>query len=296
MINGFIRLMILIIILLSYPVMGQSDSNNYHSDWDDWDDWDEDLFDWMDESRPMVELNYGTGTFGHNDLLGEFNKAGALDFKLGYSTLDVYMEDYILEYGDRFVFGTLIGNRLYYDHKNLPGDKYNSDLMRFGGGRTSGYGYLAGSVSIIPYTQSGFVWTKLKEVDPGYNAGDQGILDLYYDTFRFGELSQAGLKIQFGSMVALNSGYEFSVVYSRHLFWYWLGSFAIEQGGYALLDKFIDEIFDGTPGAGPVLNWILKNAYSYGFFWLRKENMNWPFDTAPALTYETFKLGLSFTF
>jgi hypothetical protein len=140
------------------------------------------------------------------------------------------------------------------------------------------------------------VWTRLKEIDPAQNDIDQNIFDLYYDTFRFGETSTAGLKIQFGSMVALNSGYEFSVVYSRHLFWYWLGSFAIEKGGMGLLDRFVDEILDGTPAAGPVLNWVLKNAYSYGFFLLRKENMNWPFSTAPPLTYETFKLGLSFTF
>ena len=296
MITGLTRQLFLILVFLSYPVLSQDYNKNDSSDWDDWDDWDENIFDWMDESRPMVELNYGTGTFRHNDLQGEFNEVGALDFKLGYSSVDVFMDDYILEQTERFVFGTLIGNRLHYDFKNLPADKYNSELARFGGGRTSGYGYLAGSVSILPYTQSGFVWTKLREADPGKYGVDQAIFDSYYDTFRFGELGQAGLKIQFGSMVALNSGYEFSVVYSRHLFWYWLGSFAIEQGGYALLDKFIDEILDGTPAAGPVLNWILKNAYSYGFFWLRKENMNWPFDTAPALTYETFKLGLSFTF
>jgi hypothetical protein len=288
--------LLLFVIFLFISVSGFSQNKKSNFDWEDWEDWDDNLFDWMDESRPLVELNYGIGTLKHNDLIGQFNEVGELDFKLGYSTIDVFMDEYILEHSEKFFFGTLMANRLHYDLKNLPQDNYNSELLRFGGGRTSGYGYLAGAVSILPYTQSGFVWTKLKEVDPADNTTDQSIMDLYFDTFRFGELGQAGLKLQFGSMVALNSGYEFSVVYSRHLFWYWLGSFALEKGGMALLDRFIDEILDGTPAAGPVLNWILKNAYSYGWFWLRKENMNWPFDTAPPLTYESFKIGLSFTF
>jgi opacity protein-like surface antigen len=292
----FTQFLFLIFILISFPVFSQNLNINDNHDWDDWDDWDDHIFDWMDESRPMVELNYSIGSLNHNDLQGEFNDVGSVDFKLGYSTIDGFMEDYILEHSEKFVFGSMIGSSIHYDYKNMTQDKYNSDLSRFGGGRTSGYGYLTGAVSILPYTQSGLVWTKLTEVDSADYDIDQAVFDSYYDTFRFGETGAAGLKIQFGSMVALNSAYEFSVVYSRHLFWYWLGSFAIEKGGMALLDKFVDEIFDGTPAAGPVLNWLLKNAYSYGFFLLRKENMNWPFDTAPPMTYETFKLGLSFTF
>ena len=144
MITRFSMLLFLIIIFLSCPVLSQNDSSKSYSDWDDWDDWDDSIFDWMDESRPMVEVNYGIGTFRHNNLQGEFNEVGALDFKLGYSTLDVFMDEYILEHGEKFLFGTLIGNRLHYDLKNLPAGKYNSDLTRFGGGRTSGYGYLAG--------------------------------------------------------------------------------------------------------------------------------------------------------
>jgi len=286
--------LIFLLFLINFnPLFSQNFNQNYDYDWEDWDD---EIFDWMDESRPMVELNYGIGTYEHNDMIGEFNEVGSVDFKLGYSSIDVFMDDYILEFSEKFVFGTIMGNRLHHDYKNLPADKYNSDLARFGGGRTSGYGYLAGSVSILPYTQSGFVWTRLKEVDPAQYDIDQAVIDSYYDVFRFGNLGEAGLKIQFGSMIALNTGYEYSVTYSRHLFWYWLGSFGIEKGGMALLDRFIDEILDGTPAAGPVLNWILKNAYSYGFFWLRKEKMNWPFNTSPGLTYESFKVGFTFTF
>lgn len=67
----------------------------------DWEDWDDHIFDWMDDSRPMVELNYGIGTYKHNDLVGEFNEVGSVDFKLGYSTIDVFMDDYILEFSEK---------------------------------------------------------------------------------------------------------------------------------------------------------------------------------------------------
>ncbi len=80
-------LIFLLLLITSDQLLAQNINRNSHYEWEDWDDH---IFDWMDESRPMVEIDYGIGTFEHNDLIGEFNEVGAIDFKLGYSTIDIY--------------------------------------------------------------------------------------------------------------------------------------------------------------------------------------------------------------
>jgi len=95
---------------------------------------------------------------------------------------------------------------------------------------------------------------------------------------------------------ALDGGYEISSVFPRHLFWKHLGSFVIEQVGVGLLEQFIDEVMYSSPAAGPVVNFLLKNGFLFAFSQLKKEKMNWPFDSTSPLTHENFKFGVQFTF
>jgi hypothetical protein len=53
---------------------------------------------------------------------------------------------------------------------------------------------------------------------------------------------------------------------------------------------------DSSPVAGPIMNFLLKGGYSYAFYKLKSEKMNWPFNTETPLTYETIKFGLTFSF
>ena len=56
--------------------------------------------------------------------------------------------------------------------------------------------------------------------------------------------------------------------------WKHLGSYAIEIAGLAILDEFVEEITDSSPAAGPLMNALLKGAYSFAFYQLKKENKN----------------------
>ena len=125
---------------------------------------------------------------------------------------------------------------------------------------------------------------------------DKKILDRYDGAFRFGTASEGGVRIEIANTVSLDAGFEASVIFPRHLFWKQLISFAIESGGQGAVDFFVDEVMDNSPAAGPIVNFVLKNALSYGFYLLKKDSMNWPFETEKPLTYETFKMGVSFTF
>ena len=55
-------------------------------------------------------------------------------------------------------------------------------------------------------------------------------------------------------------------------------------------------ILKSMPEVAPVLYFILKNGLSYFFFTLKQENMNWPFDTVPPLTFEALKFNLKISF
>ena len=63
-----------------------------------------------------------------------------------------------------------------------------------------------------------------------------------------------------------------------------------------MIDHFSKEVLKASPIAGPIVNFLLKNALSYGSFELRKKYMNWPFETVSPLMFENFKIGLSFVF
>jgi hypothetical protein len=70
----------------------------------------------------------------------------------------------------------------------------------------------------------------------------------------------------------------------------------IETVGQTAIDGFIHAIMKSSPTAGPIINFVLKNALAYGLYELRRENMNWPFNSAEPLLFDSFKAGFTFTF
>lgn len=292
----------LILLLFFLTTISSAQS---HDKWDnDWDDWDDDVFDWYGDSRPMIEFNYGLGTLTHKKYDdGRFADIGSLELKLGYTELDTHFEDYLIELDSRYIFGSKISDLLRSDY-TPENFQYISELYRFGFGKREGYGYNFGPVSLIPYTQGAVTWSKFNKLErsepllPGYIEIDsvEPVADRYGTAFRFGTLAEAGVMLQVVNMVAFNVSYEGSVIYPRLKVWKWLGSAAIEHAGYAAIGEFVEEIMDRVPAAGPVMNVLLRGGFQYAFFHLKKDKMNWPFDTESPLTYEQVKFSVTLTF
>ncbi len=264
---------------------------------------DDNVLDFIYTSRPMIEINYGIGSPKHEKVMGEFADIGSWDIKLGKSEQKNF-NNVLVDLTERYMFASYFSpdNQEYSSNEN----KILTDSYRFGFGSRDGIGYGGSFLSVIPYVSQDFVWTKLNEYDNqtnpdsiNYIDNDAQVLDDYYGTFRFGDKSSYGIKMELISSFQLNAYYETSVVYRRHLFWYWSGSFIVSQVGYNMLTYFTDDIVDSSPILGPIFNFALKAGYQYGYYLLRKENMNWPFnpsgDEAP-LTFETFNIGVSFVF
>ena len=302
--NKKLLLLFLLTLALIIPAYSQEeDTTSTDTDWENWDknkdnDWDKiesHMFDFKIKGAPTIELNYGGSTMNLKSISNKFTKPGLLELKLGYTTDKSYNgSDYILKYKFKYFH---VGNFT----PNLSGNENSNDLMtntwRFGFGWASGYGYDIGSgFSITPYHQGSFDWTMVSMQTTPSNAPDINTTDLFNKTFRFGNSAQGGIQFKFTDNLGIDASYERSVVYSRHLFWKWGGSELIEVIGQGLIDKFVEEILDSTPSAVPVVNFLLKNALSYGIYELRQDKMNWPFESAAPLAFDQFKIGIMFVF
>jgi hypothetical protein len=125
---------------------------------------------------------------------------------------------------------------------------------------------------------------------------NERIKQLYDESFRFGSSYETGVRVQATSLIALEGGYERSIVFERHLFWKWAGSGIIELAANGLLDVFIKEVFKSSPSAGPIVFFVLKSALGYGLYELRQDKMNWPFPSAPPIAMDNIKFGVTLTF
>lgn len=285
----------LFLIFLTTHIFSQELSTSHYSLNSSQPDWR--LFKGLFDGRPYVELIYGLGTPKHRLFSNEFSDVGIAGVRIGYNSVDLYYTENLIDVEDKFLFFNYFSNEFAINKNQQTG--LGSELIQFGLGRTQGFGYKMGSFSITPYSLSAYSWSNLnmKEYPTMNNAGqDSIILDRYNKSFRFGTLIEGGLKVEIANFISLNAGYEASVIFPRHLVFKQFVSSAIEQIGFNAIENFVDKVLKSSPAAVPIVNFILKSAYGYGFYLLRRDNMNWPFSTETPLTYENFKFGITFIF
>lgn len=292
------RIFLFVFIILSVSVNAQSLKISKSSGWD----WNDNFWHWK-SGEPFIEINWGFGKPDHQKMFSKFSDVGIAEIKLGFANNDESYDEGVQYFEQKYAFISQIAAKLQSGKRKF--DELSSDMIRFGFGKKDGYGYTFGNISISPYVQSAIAWSKLGMKDypvsivPFIGAdrasNDTEILKRYDNNFRFGTLNEGGVSFSL-RIISLNAGYEAAVIFPRYVFWKHVGSYAIEMAGLRALDRFIDEVIDASPLAGPIVNFLLKNGYNYIFYSLKKENMNWPFNTETPLTYETIKFGITFTF
>lgn len=250
---------------------------------------------WLNK-RPAISLNYGFSNVSRKDVEAPFADNNLLELKLGYTYNKVTKyADYI----DKSTFNYLFLNRNSTElagGSGTPSD-IETNNWQFGVGWSGGYGYKIGEdASVTPYYTSSLTWTNMNFTDDSLSPNDERIKQLYDESFRFGTSSEGGVRVQATSLIALEAGYERSIVFERHLFWKWAGSGIIELAANGLLDVFIKEVFKSSPAAGPIVFFVLKSALGYGIYELRQDKMNWPFPSAPPIAFDNVKFGVTFTF
>lgn len=272
------------------------DDEDTMESWKDWNwEWDWDDFDKKDFFKsPTITLNYGLSKMNLEGFSSSLADPGLLELKLGYTSDKVYGPADIVKYAYKYLHLSTFTTDLRGSEDDSM--KLETDMWRFGFGRASGYGYKLGEAAIIPYYSYALNWSRVDFRDSISNRADYETAELFDETFRFATSTEGGIRFKLFSPLILEAGYERSVVFPRHLFWKWLGSAGLEAAGQWVLDEFIENIMDSSPYAGPIINFVLKNALSYGIYELRQEKMNWPFKSAAPIAYDQFKFGLTFVF
>lgn len=284
----------LLILFASITVQAQEDEDD--GDWfEDDDTYHNFNIDFHLHGNPTIETNYGFSKNALNKLTGKFNKANLAELKLGYTNeYNVSNTESIMKYNSSY-FG--ISNVSYRLAKKSVSTQLDGDMWRFAAGWDRGYGYKPGQKSaIIFYNGNAFTMSRLKIDNPIPDIADSLSLNMFRDAFRYGQKTEAGMKVQIIPQLVLNASYERAQIFPRWMFWKWAGGALIEVAAQSMVDEFVDKILDSTPAAAPVISFLLKNGLSYGIYELRKEKMNWPFNTPAPFQTDSFKFGVTFIF
>ncbi len=300
-------LFIAFLLFLSTNIFSQDDSTNiddnwkWHWGWQDWDDFEDWELDFgFHNTHPAISLQYGLAKMNREDLQTQFVDPGLIELKLGYiKDKDAWRTDYIIKHSYKYLYLSNESNKLA--GKETVRTEIESDMWRFGFGRSSGYGYKLGeSSAIIPYYSYTMNWSNIDFDFPNILTlvpdPDNDVLNLYDESFRFGTSSEGGVRIKVIDNLMLDAGYERSIVFQRHLFWKWAGSAIIETAAQGLIDGFVSEVFESSPAAGPIVNFLLKNGLAYGIYELRQKKMNWPFSSEAPIAIDQFKFGVTVVF
>lgn len=243
---------------------------------------------------PFLELSYGSSTPGYEGLDQDFAKVGLAELKIGYLSDDI-LKNNLISFDQHYAFVSWLNSDLASSSAGEA--EIGSEMNRFGFGNRRGIGYGGSGLKFEMYNQDALDWTKLTPVEYETLTEDaQAVFDRYGSTYRFGQLTEAGLRVHLSKSLSLTGGVEGAVIMPRTVFWPWLGSVAIYsvvQGG---LESFSANIIKASPKIGPVIAFLLKSGVSAGYYYLLKDDMNWPFGYETPVTVGSWKVGANISF
>ena len=254
--------------------------------------------------RPRITAQYG---------MAEFSRMGLSDMTHGLTMFggSVGMEQYrrmlvdgdIIRIKNDGVFfhvgqaGSMPVSDSSFDGVSLAAHTSINALV-FGTIDESGYGYALGDNSSLRFLVCDHsTWTSVKPMTYAQmdTAGWQQVRD-FTGSIRFGSTMAPTIEWKMGSTLSLRASYSWTQVLPRHMFWYWAGSEIVEGIADGIAGAVVKSFGRSSTASLPVMNFILRNAVAYGFKELRREKMNWPFDTVAPLNITSWNVGLSVTF
>ncbi len=248
--------------------------------------------------KPIIELQYGVSKASY-----DYNVSGVLPAKLSnLNTIELRIGDISISKftpKDSTLIKTTHNNMFF---KSVYGSKEDlantlmqtAEGMSFGWNKNTGYGYKIGNEGMISlYHGNGYTWSFLNI----NNADSTNKLeDFGKNIMRFGKQFQSGIMISPVSHLNISLEYQRSMIFPRHMFWYDFGSQIVEEASSGVLSIFTNKIKKTSPELYPIVKFVFDTGLSYGFYELRKKDMNWPMQTASPLLIDSYKIGLSYTF
>jgi hypothetical protein len=264
---------------------------------------EEHSFDWSawgHDWHPALSLQYGWADPSREGFGGNFGAAGQLDLRIGYvRERRLAGEDDLVSQSTHGIVVGRFANSLASG--TLAADEVGLDSWRFGFSTASGSGYRLGDgnmrlVLLTADTGAWYVTDLTGYAHTQLPPDDQAILARYDTATRYGESWESTARLCLTHSLAVQGGYERTVVLPGFKTWYWLLSSGINLAALTITDQFVEAVADASPHAAPVVAFLLRSGIEYGFYELRQKNMNWPFDTEAPLALDSFKLGFGMAF
>lgn len=252
--------------------------------------------------KPHISLTYGSNNINYlvdnvEGFSNNFTNSNIFKLKLGDVKIKKTKSEDVLVYDASYFAVSNFTNEI---NKPTDNSQINFNAWRVSlFGNNEGYAYQIGQDSYLALTNgSELNWNFLRLGDV-YSSNDSSAkvaMANFGQEVRFGNSFEAGIKMKFLGGLGLEANYERSVIYQRHLFFKWAGSAIIENIAQGIVDRFVKKIMPYSPSATPIINFLLKNALSYGIYELRQESMNWPFGSSQPLAIDNFKFGITYDF
>lgn len=173
------------------------------------------------------------------------------------------------------------------------------NLYSFGFIDESGYGYKLGEGSALKFlVGKNAIWSSVdpQSFDASINTDARQAVRDFTGNIRFGATMNPTIEFQVVAPLSIRAGYTWTQIYPRHMFWYWAGSEMIEGIADGIVMASVKAFGKASPASLPIMNFVLRNAVAYGFKSLRKNSMNWPFETAAPMNVTGWNLGVSLNF
>jgi glycerophosphoryl diester phosphodiesterase len=262
--------------------------------------YNEQVKDFWFKSSNFLDLTYGTGFYNHHDFSRKFAPVGVLELRYGrsefntFTTTNTYINDWNLFFS-------------YVDSKISALGAVNGEVAtkawRVGLSRRQGFGYGGRNFSFTPYVSQsvGLFYLSdfsnfIKPVGDEQPDNDYLILKRFWNYLVFSDKIHYGFNFNIKNSYDFYLSYQTSVMSPRFLFWKWMGSGMIVKAGYNIIFHFTDKWVNQMPVWGPIINFIARSAYFYGFYMIREKDAYWPFDTYTPLRYEGFNFSFSYKF
>jgi hypothetical protein len=249
------------------------------------------------ENQNLIALSYGISELDwrHKDIFSELSKVFLMEIRYGFVRIDndFRSSDFAYLASETAYFANYSSHMTIKKYKD---DGKTTDAWQFGFDFTNGYGYHSRIGRTFFIHSGGLGWAVIDFENLGESIGEQRRYDIFDKKFKFGTDFETGLRHYFNNSFSLDALYRHSIYFPEFLGWKFFGSFLSEIIIQRTIDYFAEDYIERFPNSFPIINWSAKSLVSLLFYELKRESMNFPFDSEPPLSFDNFKIAVSLTF
>lgn len=254
--------------------------------------------DGINRNFPVIDFYYAYSNVSDPMIpnINEFHPTHTIEGSYGFMRIDdTWLGDDIFRHRSEFVF---LGNKSS-DFKtfDIPEGKIYTDTWRFGFGLKDGFGFIVnnGDRLFLNHTASiTFSNIDFDDLPPSNNVRER--INDYDNKLKFGINYVSSIDYQLGDIFAITLAYDHSLVFDDYQFGNWLGMWVFDNITQRWIDYYELDFLEEFGRNYPVMKFIYKNALSFIVYRLRVQESYFPFESDPAMSFDTFRIGIKLLF